>query len=91
MNLKLKIPDNIANIPEKAINFAYSAQEKLRFLHNQKGQDYKDGKISKQQWEDWKEDYFEPRSSAISIEIVDRKEQLKVSMLDIVDLDKDFE
>lgn len=42
--------------------FEYSLQvkEKLIELHNQKGKDYRDGKITAEEWQKWKEEYFKP-------------------------------
>jgi hypothetical protein len=71
--------------------YALNAQEKLRVEHNAKGKDFTDGKISKEEWETWKKEYFDPRSKAISISIGSLRESLLKSNAYAVDLERDFE
>lgn len=88
---KLTIPPSIEDEAEKVTEFSYITQEKLRLAHNQKGQDYNDGVITKKEWEDWKKGYFDPRSSAICVEILTAKNLLKKSVKYNPDLDTVFE
>lgn len=87
---KIKLPPTAVNPPDK-LEYAYSAQEKLRLVHNQKGKDFKDKKITQAEWELWKSEYFDPRSILISSLICAQKEALKKSVKYPVDLDNDFE
>ncbi len=91
MIMTLNVPIEIAQKPESIVEFAYIAQKKLRLLHNQKGADFKSEKITKAEWEQWKAEYFEPRSSAICVTVLANKEKLKTSTKYIIDLDNDFQ
>jgi len=70
--LSLKIPSNLTTSADKT-EYAYKTQAMLRYFHNQKGQDYLDGKITKSEWLDWKDTVFEPRSKAIIKVIADNR------------------
>lgn len=47
----------------------YRLQELLRIEHNKMGSKYKAGLISKIEFENWKNNYFDPRQEEISKEI----------------------
>lgn len=88
--LDLTVPFNITTASDKT-EYAYIAQEALRLEHNKKGKDYRDGKISKEEWLSWEEDYFRPRSGAITAEILKNRILLKNSARYTIDLENDFE
>lgn len=85
----LNFPSGITTEQDK-ITYAYQSQEALRLLHNKKGNDYKEEIITKEEWLEWKEEYFKPRSTAICVEIVKYKTILKQGNFYEVDLDSDF-
>ena len=88
--MELKIPPEIAPYPEKVVEYSYRTQELLRLEHNRMGLEFKDEIISKAEWIAWQEDYFLPRSAAISKKITVAKDQLKKSIKYDIDLDSDF-
>lgn len=87
---KLKYP-TLATTTQDKLEFCYIAQEKLRIEHNAKGKDYRDGKISKAQWEAYLKDSFMEKSVAITRDLVIQKNALKKSIkyeVDLNDLEK---
>jgi len=72
------------------IEVLYRMQELLRLEHNSKGEDFKNGTMTKLQWETWKEESFIPRSQAISRGIIDQKKILKKSTTYVLDITNDF-
>ncbi len=88
--LALKTPTSVVT-NENKIAYSYRAQEKLRLLHNIKGKDFREGRLTKEQWESWKTSYFEPRNAAISLQIIEAKKTLKTATIYTVDMEKDFE
>lgn len=89
--MELKIPENIKGIPEKEIAFAYRVQEVLQQLHNQIGEQYDSQIISHQEWIDFRDSYFFPRSGAIGACILKNKDILKKDTSIIINLDTGFE
>jgi len=51
------------------LSFCYKLDEALRQEHNAKGADYRNGVITKAEWETYLTTVFEPRSKAIHAEI----------------------
>ena len=88
--LNLKIPINITTPADKT-EFLYKAEETLRLLHNSKGMDYKDGKITQEEWETWLETYYFPRHRGVIIKILENRALLKNSTKYTVDPETDFE
>lgn len=78
--MKLAYPSQLpANLQELAQNYAYVyiVQELLRLRHNEEGAKFREGKISKEQWEDFKSDWFELRSDAVSEDILELRGAIK--------------
>ena len=73
------------------LEFVYNAKEKLRLLHNAKGQEYKDGKLTEKEWNIWLNDYFMPRSQAIEKQSCELRTALLKSNIYDVDFTRDFE
>ena len=89
-DLELKIPSNLTENKDK-LSYAYQAQEALRLLHNQKGKDHRDGKITEQEWETWLDGFFKDRSYALLVIIEREKSLLKKENSYTFDLENDFE
>ena len=66
------IPSDITN--KDRLKYLYRAVELLRLEHNAKGKQYRDGVISKKDWEVFVATSFEPRSKRIFVEINKIKE-----------------
>ena len=64
---------------EQKVAYLYRTQEKLRLAHNEKGKDFRDGKISKAEWQEFLENWFNPKSNKISEHLGELKETLKAS------------
>ena len=86
----LKTPVDVISTNDK-IEYAYIAQEALRLEHNKQGKDFREGKLTDEEWKEWQEKYFEPRSNAIVAEILKNKESLKSSTKYSINLDTAFE
>jgi len=61
----LKIPPAKTAWSER-IAFAYAAREKLRLDHNAHGKDFRDGKITPDEWAAYLAEDFQPRQNAIN-------------------------
>ena len=70
--------------------FLYKAQEELRLLHNQMGDDFRNGIITEKQWQDFLQTVFNPKQEAISIEIIKARDFFKKDTKYTVDLENDF-
>jgi len=97
------------NLPRERTEFAYSAQEKLRLIHNGMGRWFREGltpaqwnklpvklqnrypykaQLSREEWDDFTENVFEPISEKIVSIILTYREQLKNStawQIDVTD------
>lgn len=71
----LKIPLSITKSQDK-LSYAYEIQEKLRLLHNEKGKDFREGKISEQEWKIWLKNFFNPKHFAINNVILQERDNL---------------
>ena len=58
--------------------YGYSAQEKLRNLHNEMGRKYRTGEITTKDWEDFRMDFF-GTSGKIVDGILEQKALMKAS------------
>ena len=70
--------------------FATAAREKLRQEHNAKGADYRAGRITRAEWDDYVNNTFRPRSAAISNAINDLRMHPPAVDLGEVDLARDI-
>lgn len=87
--MNLKVPDTLKETKD-ILEYGYNAQEALRLLHNKNGTKARDGIITMEEFREWQGSYFEPRSSAISLLIVNMKQAMLTSGKYLIDLDKDF-
>lgn len=83
----MKYPINCATSADRT-EFCYRAQELLRQLHNQMGKKYREGEISKEVWESFLKNKFEPLSQKICKGITDNRELLFKSTRYSIDLEK---
>lgn len=72
--------------PAERTEYSYRAQELLRLDHNEKGQDFKDEKISKSEWLDYKINTFDPKSDEITKKLLEQRALLKKSTKWIIDI-----
>lgn len=68
MALQIIYPNGITEARDK-FEFLCSLKKALVEMHNQKGQDYKNGVITKDEWGTWISSYFEPRLDLIDSEM----------------------
>ena len=73
---RLKIPPLVIESKDKLV-YAYQMQEKLRIEHNVMGEKYRNGEITHEEWREWLNDYYEPKSTAIVSIILEAREQIK--------------
>jgi len=83
---QIRIPTQCVKVVDK-LEFLYNAEEALRLLHNEKGKDYREGRLTKEQWLAWKENFFEPRHLKIAGNIGFYKYKLKRSNRYPINLD----
>lgn len=83
----MKYPVNCTT-PAERTEFCYRAQELLRQLHNQAGKKFREGKITKAQWESFLKNKFELLSQKICEGININRELLKQSTKYLIDLEK---
>ncbi len=62
---------------EQKLDFCILAQEKLRLEHNSMGAQFKAGKITQQQWDDYRNNTFEPMNVLICQNIQEQQANLK--------------
>ena len=65
--------------PAERTEYSYRAQELLRLDHNVKGQDFKDSKISKSEFDTYQENVFLPKSDEIVKNLLEQRALLKKS------------
>lgn len=82
---KVKYPKNIK--AEEKLEFLYAAQETLRVEFNKRGQEYKEGKITKAEMEAYRKDFLEAKSDVIINDILKLKEEYKASKKFTIDLE----
>ena len=59
-----------ADNPFKKYYVCYRLQQKLQDVHNTWGQKFKDGEITEEEWEQFKDEWYNPRSCLVSDEIL---------------------
>jgi len=87
--LSVKYPVDITT-PEEKTKFLYGLQEVVRQKHNEKGEKYNTGFLSKKQWYDFLEKEFEPRSHIISEEIIIQRKLFKKNIHNDADFSNSF-
>ena len=75
---ELQYPLGVETIEDK-LAFFYKAQETLRLEHNSKGEDYKNGLITKKQWEEYIIKEFNPKQESIVVNLVTQREMVRKS------------
>ena len=69
MVLTFVYPEQVDN-PFKKYYFCYRIQEKLRQIHNNWGEKYRNGEITKDEWYQFLNEWYEPRSELVVGEIL---------------------
>ena len=62
--MALRFPPGCDTPPQRT-EFLYRLQEKLRLAHNVQGARFRAGQITEQQWNDWLETVWNPRSDRV--------------------------
>jgi len=62
------------------IEYAYRAKELLRLEHNEVGKTYRDGIITREEWQNYLKNEFDPRSKIIEFEVSRLAKGLKFSV-----------
>ncbi len=83
---KISYPVEITQDIEK-LEYTYRSQEKLRLEHNEMGRKFREGKITKNEWEVYKETDFNPKSQIISEEIGLYRDDIWRDLLRVQELD----
>ncbi len=83
--MALTFPD-VVNTPADRTEYAYRSQELLRLLHNEMGKKFRDGVISKREWNSFLTETFQPASNKISDAIGEEREKLKRSSRWAIDI-----
>jgi len=66
-----------ADTPFKKYYFCYRIQQKIQNIHNNWGQKVRDGEITQQEWEQFLNEWFEPRSQLVVSEILSLRQVAK--------------
>jgi hypothetical protein len=64
-----------ATTDDDQIKFLYRVMELLRLDNNKNGQDFLDGKLSKDDWEKYKKDEFNPKLMKVCVQLNALKEK----------------
>lgn len=72
--------------PAERTEYSYRAQELLRLDHNEKAQDFRDEKITENEYFDYKTNIFDPKQETIVGEILKQRALLKISTTWIIDI-----
>ena len=83
--VKINYPKDCTTDAQK-FEFLVIIQEKLRLQHNEIGKDYTDGKITKEEWNNYLND-FDYKNNGISFLLLSLKEKFKKSDTFKIDLD----
>lgn len=75
---KIEYPITATTNIEK-MEFCYLAQEKLRLEHNAKGKDFRDGKITQEQWDDYVNNEFRVKQDLIFQDILNIRSEFTKS------------
>ena len=73
---------------QERLEFSIRAEELLRLHHNVKGEQYRDGKITKAQFEKYLSNFFIPRSRRVSAEAARVRDALGIKTIEQVNLNK---
>jgi hypothetical protein len=76
----IRFPSKLTD--EDKIKFLYRAVELLRLEHNQKGADFRKGKITEAEWKDYVKNSFEPRINRLFLILNPIKEKLGIPRID---------
>ena len=68
----------------KKYYFCYSLQQKIQDVHNNWGQKYKNGEITKEEWEEFLEVWFDPRHDLVLAEILRLRKRAKEKNWNII-------
>lgn len=82
---ELSYPINCTTTQDK-IEFCYIAQQKLQDEHNAKGKDFREGKITEEEWREYLSKEFDPKQSIVMDNLIKCKVELKKSTKYEVDL-----
>lgn len=74
----IKYPSDCITPAEKT-EYCYRTQELLRLDHNTKGTDFKDSKITKNEWETYRVETFDPKQATVVNELLKQRTLLKAS------------
>jgi hypothetical protein len=97
--LNLRMPAELSTFEDR-YSYGERVRERLRRLHNEKGTDFREGRISRAEWEAFLAEEFDPKNSAVTDAVLGLRAEVKdaarnladdsAEMLD-VDLDTAFE
>ena len=76
----------LANTPTEKVEYAYASQEKLRLEHNEMGRQFREKEITEQEWNNYKETDFNPKSQIISEEIGKYRDDIMRNLLGVQEL-----
>lgn len=86
--MEIKYPP-IYTSPMERTAFLYRLYELLRLRHNEEGAKFKDGKLSKQQWDEFLR-WFDKRHDLFVADLLKARKQLKEDEDVVIDLDAVF-
>ena len=72
--------------PAERTEYSYRAQELLRLDRNAKNEDFKEEKISENEWRTYLTNIFEPKQETIVTKILKQRALLKASTKWIIDI-----
>ena len=79
---KLTYP-NPNNVPTAVKNtalryaYTYAVQEALRLKHNEEGKRFRDGLITQTEWDDFRRNWYEPRSNTVIADLLELRQICK--------------
>ena len=87
--MNIKYPNNIKSNLDK-LSYVYRLQGLLIEEHNQKGVDFKNKSISRQDWDNYKRGQFQEKMDAITKEICKYRDLVRKDANTKANLEKDF-
>ena len=67
--------------------FAYAAQEKLRLEHNEMGRRFREKEITKEEWEKYLDNNFNPKNRELSYFIAPNREAVLKQIIGVSEID----
>jgi len=81
-------PNNVPNaVKNTALKYAYTyiVKELLRLRHNQEGAKFRAGQITKEEWETFVKDWYDPRDDTVTTDLLELRHIIRDFIIEFGD------